>query len=92
MQRLTNSKSLCQTAGASAYRGQTQIGLKELKSVSDCFAFRYFGDSAGYDYQMCSAPMQLVTPRVVMMAVRMLMMSWMINFQVSLFQFIIHNS
>ena len=31
------------------------------------------------------APMQLVTPRVVMMAVRMLMMSWMMNFQVSLF-------
>ena len=32
-----------------------------------------------------SAPMQLVTPSVVMMAVRMLMISWMINFQVSLF-------
>ena len=31
------------------------------------------------------APMQLVTPSVVMMAVRMLMISWMINFQVSLF-------
>ena len=29
--------------------------------------------------------MQLVTPSVVMMAVRMLMISWMINFQVSLF-------
>ena len=29
--------------------------------------------------------MQLVTPRVVMMAVRMLMMSWMMNFHVSLF-------
>ena len=29
--------------------------------------------------------MQLVTPRVVMMAVRMLMMSWMMNFQDSLF-------
>ena len=34
---------------------------------------------------MCRAPMQLVTPRVVMMAVRMLMMSWMMNFHVSLF-------
>ncbi len=64
-------------------RGFCLQRLKELKS--------------GYDYQMCSAPMQLVTPRVVMMAVRMLMMSWMMNFQVSLFiaihnsQFIIHN-
>ena len=28
--------------------------------------------------------MQLVTPSEVMMAVRMLMMSWMMNFQVSL--------
>ena len=57
-------------------RGFCLQRLKELKS--------------GYDYQMCSAPMQLVTPRVVMMAVRMLMMSWMMNFHVSLFQFIIH--
>ena len=52
-------------------RGFCLQRLKELKS--------------GYDYQMCRAPMQLVTPRVVMMAVRMLMMSWMMNFQVSLF-------
>ncbi len=52
-------------------RGFCLQRLKELKS--------------GYDYQMCRAPMQLVTPRVVMMAVRMLMMSWMMNFHVSLF-------
>ena len=51
-------------------RGFCLQRLKELKS--------------GYDYQMCRAPMQLVTPRVVMMAVRMLMMSWMMNFHVSL--------
>ncbi len=53
------------------HNANDRFGLKELKS--------------GYDYQMCSAPMQLVTPRVVMMAVRMLMMSWMMNFHVSLF-------
>ena len=53
------------------HKANERFGLKELKS--------------GCDYQMCSAPMQLVTPRVVMMAVRMLMMSWMMNFHVSLF-------
>ena len=61
-------------------RGFCLQRLKELKS--------------GCDYQMCRAPIQLVTPRVVMMAVRMLMMSWMMNFHVSLLivQFIIHNA
>ena len=58
------------------HNANNRFGLKELKS--------------GCDYQMCSAPMQLVTPRVVMMAVRMLMMSWMMNFQVSLL-IAIHN-
>ena len=38
----------------------------------------------GTGHQMWMAPMQLVTPSVVMMAVRMLMRSCSITFQVSL--------
>ena len=70
MQKCKNANSINSEVSANG-RGFCLQRLKELKS--------------GYDYQMCRAPMQLVTPRVVIMAVRMLMMSWMMNFHVSLF-------